>query len=127
MDEKDRTKFKTLYFNLEEGTYTGEKFDVIYSQMVLHHIQDTVSIFRKFSQLLNPGGMLSIADLFTEDGSFHDGVLNVHHGFDTEKLKSLLFKLDFRDITIEPCFVIRRENSMKNISEYPLFIMTAIK
>ena len=127
MDEKDRKKFKTLFFDLEAETYEGEKFDIIYSQMVLHHIKDTTAIFRKFSQILNPGGMLSIADLYQEDGSFHDGDLNIHRGFDPKELKSTLVKLDFRDITIEPSFVIRRENSMKNILEYPLFLMTAIK
>jgi 2-polyprenyl-3-methyl-5-hydroxy-6-metoxy-1,4-benzoquinol methylase len=127
MDERDRMKFKTLFFNLEEEAYEYEKFDIIYSQMVLHHIKDTSAIFHKFGMILNPGGMLAIADLYQEDGSFHDGDLTVHHGFDPEELKSTLLKLDFQDITIERCFVIRKETSMKNIAEYPVFLMTAVK
>jgi len=63
MDEKDRMKFKTLFFNLEAESYKEEKFDIIYSQMVLHHIKDTAAILRKFNRMLNPGGILAIADL----------------------------------------------------------------
>jgi ubiquinone/menaquinone biosynthesis C-methylase UbiE len=127
MDEADRSKFKTLFFDLETDEYRGEKIDIIYSQLVLHHIKDTAAILRKFNRILNSGGILAIADLYQEDGSFHDGDLNVHRGFDPENLKSIFFKLHFRDITIEPCFVIRKENSIKNITEYPVFLMTAVK
>jgi tRNA (cmo5U34)-methyltransferase len=62
---------KTLNFDLEHTDYKGGKFDLIFTQMVLHHVVDIKSILCKFSQLLNSGGYLAIADLYEEDGSFH--------------------------------------------------------
>jgi ubiquinone/menaquinone biosynthesis C-methylase UbiE len=127
MDERDRSKFKFLFFNLEKEEYTGETFDIIYNQMVLHHVRDIDAIIRKFHHLLAPGGILAIADLYEEDGSFHDGNMDVHKGFDPEKLLAILLQQGFRDIQIAPCFVIRKEISAEKIMEYPVFLMTAVR
>jgi tRNA (cmo5U34)-methyltransferase len=124
MDENDRSKFRTLFFNLENEEYSGEKFDIIYSQMVLHHIKSPKAIFQKFHRLLNPGGILAIADLYLEDGSFHDYNMDVHRGFDPEKLKSTLIKQGFQNCKIDPCFVMRKEISEGIIKDYPIFLMT---
>jgi ubiquinone/menaquinone biosynthesis C-methylase UbiE len=125
MEADDHSKFKTLFLNLEKDGYSGDPFDIIYSQMVLHHIRDINAIFRKFYHLLTPGGLLAIADLYPEDGSFHDSDMNVHRGFDPEKLTAILLQQGFRDIQIDPCFIIRKEVSEDKIREYPVFLMTA--
>jgi ubiquinone/menaquinone biosynthesis C-methylase UbiE len=127
METGDRSKFKTLFLNLEMEEYSGNPFDIIYSQMVLHHIRDISAIFRKFYHLLAPGGILAIADLYQEDGSFHDGDMNVHRGFDPDNLTAILLKEGFSDSKIAPCFVIRKEVSEENIKEYPVFLMTAFR
>jgi ubiquinone/menaquinone biosynthesis C-methylase UbiE len=125
MNVADHSKFKTLFLNLEKEEYHGDPFDIIYSQMVLHHVRDTDAMIRKFYQLLNQDGFLAIADLYQEDGSFHDDNLDVHKGFDPEKLLAILLQQGFHDIQIAPCFVIRKEISVEKIKEYPVFLMTA--
>jgi len=125
MKTGDDLKFKTLFLNLETEDYRGDPFDIIYSQMVLHHVRDIDAIIRKFYHLLNPKGILAIADLYQEDGSFHDGNMDVHKGFDPEKLLAILLQQGFHDIQIAPCFVIRKEVSADKIKEYPVFLMTA--
>jgi ubiquinone/menaquinone biosynthesis C-methylase UbiE len=127
MDAADRSKFKTLFFNLEKEEYIGGTFDIIYSQMVLHHVRDIDTIIKKFYHILNPEGILAIADLYQEDGSFHDGNMDVHKGFDPEKLLAILLQQGFHDIQIVPCFVIRKEVSVEIIKEYPVFLMTALR
>jgi ubiquinone/menaquinone biosynthesis C-methylase UbiE len=127
MDTGDHSKFRTLFLNLESEEYSGDTFDIIYSQMVLHHIKDIKVIFRKFHHLLNPGGILAIADLYTEDGSFHDGETDVHFGFDPEKLKEIILQQGFNEFNIEPCFIIRKELTAETIKEYPVFLLTAVK
>jgi len=127
MEPGDHLKFKTLFFSLEIDDYKGDPFDIIYSQMVLHHIRDIDAITRKFYHLLTPGGILAIADLYQEDGSFHDGDINVHYGFDPEKLTSTLFQQGFHDTVVVPCFVIRKEVIAEEIKEYPIFLLTAKK
>jgi len=127
MEPADRSKFKTLFFDLEREVYSGDPFDIIYNQMVLHHVRNTDAIIRKFYQLLNPEGILAIADLYQEGGSFHDGNLDVHKGFDPEKLLAILLQQGFHNIQFEPCFVIRKEISVELMKEYPIFLMTAIR
>ena len=127
MEKNDRLKLKTLHFDLESSEYQGVRYDVIYSQMVLHHIKDIESIFDKFYKLLNTGGVLAIADLYEEDGSFHDFDPDVHTGFDPEKLKLMAMKSGFKNYHAEPCFVIRREDAEGRPQEYPLFLLTVNK
>lgn len=127
MEAGDHSKFKTLFINLETEEYRGDPFDIIYNQMVMHHIKDINAIFRKFYHLLNHGGILAIADLYPEDGSFHDGALDVHYGFDPDYLKEILHQQGFHECQIAPCFVIRKELAAERIKEYPVFLMTAYR
>jgi len=127
MAAPDLSKIKTLFLNLEKEDYNGNPFDIVYSQMVLHHVRDIDAMIRKFYHLLNPAGILAIADLYPEDGSFHDDNMDVHKGFDPEKLLAFLLQQGFRNIQFESCFVIRKEVSAEIIREYPVFLMTAIR
>jgi ubiquinone/menaquinone biosynthesis C-methylase UbiE len=127
IEPTDFLKFKTVFFDLEKEEYNGDPFDIIYSQMVLHHIRDINAIFRKFYHLLTPGGILAIADLYEEDGSFHDGDMNVHRGFDPEKLTAILFQQGFNNTNVSHCFIIRKEISAEKIKEYPVFLLTSKK
>jgi tRNA (cmo5U34)-methyltransferase len=127
MDAGDHLKLKTLFFDLEKDDYKGDPFDIIYSQMVLHHIKDINAIIGKFYTLLSPGGILAIADLYKEDGSFHDESIDVHHGFEPARLTLILEEQGFNSITFSPCFVIRKQNESGAHKEYPVFLLTARK
>ena len=116
---------KTKLFDLEHSDLEDGKFDLIFTQMVLHHVSDVNGILAKFHTLLNPGGYLAIADLYPEDGSFHGPETHVHMGFDTGNLASLLTKLGFRDITSKECFIINRKISENETRPFQVFIMIA--
>jgi tRNA (cmo5U34)-methyltransferase len=111
---------KPVCFDLEHSDYASS-FDVIFSQMVLHHIDDISSILAKFYRMLHPGGYLAIADLFTEDGSFHGPGVNVHLGFEPEILKEMLVSIGYKNIEFRTCFEIKREPEMK----FPVFLLVA--
>jgi len=51
----DRGKIETLFFDLENSTFEVKKFNIIFTQMVLHHISDVNAILQKFYGLLLPG------------------------------------------------------------------------
>lgn len=129
MNEKIRTtkvkNLKVLNFDLENTDYTGESFDFIFSQMVLHHVKDTDSIIHKFSNLLKPGGYLAIADLYKEDGSFHGPGFTGHNGFDPDQLSSILKRNHFTDSSCIPCFMINKEISENEKRNYEVFLMIA--
>lgn len=112
------------YFDLEKEDYRDKKFDLIFSQMVLHHITDTEMILGKFSRMLIKGGYLAIADLYSEDGSFHGKEIRLHHGFDPEKLSSLLAKLRFVNFSHEKCFTILKNISETEKKSFDVFLLT---
>ncbi len=109
-------------FDLEHQASEG-KFDVIYNQMVLHHVDDYEAIIHTFYSLLNPEGYLAIADLYSEDGSFHGPDVKVHLGFDPEKLTIILQQAGFKNIEYKTCFEVKRESGAK----YPVFLMVGNK
>jgi len=93
--------------------------------MVLHHILDIDLIVDKLGKMLNPKGYLAIADLYTEDGSFHGEGFTGHNGFDPNLLSSALKKVGFKNISHQECFIINRESQNGTKSRYPVFLLTA--
>jgi ubiquinone/menaquinone biosynthesis C-methylase UbiE len=123
----DRARIRTLHVDLERADYTGGQFDIIFTQMVMHHIREVETVLERFYRILLPGGYLAIADLFSEDGSFHDPGVEVHHGFDPGALAILLKQIGFKNLTSTECFVIRKETTKGKFKEYPVFLLTAQK
>lgn len=116
---------KALNFDLEHSDYKREKFDLIFTQMVLHHVTDVESIIKRFNELLNPGGYIAIADLYEEDGSFHDETFKGHRGFDPEKLSLILRETGFSGIAVRKCYVINRIISETENKQFDVFLLTA--
>ena len=129
MNDKIKTtkvkNLKTLNFDLEHEDYKGGKFDLIFTQMVLHHVTDIENIIKKFYNLLNPGGPLAIADLYPEDGSFHGEDFTGHKGFDPAELSKLLLKPGFLNISHRKCYVINRKISNTETKHFDVFLLIA--
>jgi len=117
---------KVLDIDLEHDDYPDGRVDLIYTLMVLHHVNDVETIIRKFSGILNPGGYLAIADLYPEDGSFHGESFNGHKGFDTAKLAALLEKYGFRVISQRKVYVIDKITSDDSRKQFEVFLMIAM-
>jgi len=111
-----------ILFDLEHKKFDG-RFDIIYNQMVLHHVNDYEAIINTFYSLLNSEGFLAIADLYTEDGSFHGPDVKVHLGFDPDELTVILKRAGFKNIEYKTCFEIKRESGKK----FPVFLLVAQK
>lgn len=111
-----------VWFDLEHKDYPG-KFDIIYSLMVVHHVTDLDTLLNKFSGMLNPNGIIVIADLYEEDGSFHDFKEGVHKGFDPVQLLDVLEEKGFDRGQYVPCYQVKRPNGR----DYPLFLLWAEK
>ena len=118
------SKLNPVCFDLQNGSYNAE-FDLIFTQMVLHHVRDINDILHKFSLMLRTGGFLAIADLYPEDGSFHEEEFTGHKGFDPELLMHQISSLSFRNINYQTCFTIRKEIGEGKVKEYPVFLLTA--
>jgi ubiquinone/menaquinone biosynthesis C-methylase UbiE len=129
MNEKIKTtkvkNLKTLNFDLEHSDYSEGRFDLIFTQMVLHHVSDIDSIIRKFFYLINPGGYLAIADLYPEDGSFHGQDFTGHKGFDTEALSNQIKRQGFTNINHRKVFVINKKISESETKQFDVFLLIA--
>jgi ubiquinone/menaquinone biosynthesis C-methylase UbiE len=102
-------------------------FQLIYTMLTLHHIDDTNGIVGIFHAMLSEGGYLCIADLDKEDGSFHRGGFDGHHGFDQQQLKEKLERAGFTDVAFEICYDIKKEVEGGGTRSFPVFLMTCVK
>ena len=120
------TNITPLYCDILAEAYSN-KHDLIFSSMTLHHIKETNSLLHRFAELLNPGGYLALADLVTEDGSFHDKeAKGVYHlGFDPKELGEILAADGFTDINSKIIHSISKPEGSEN--SYPVFLLTARK
>jgi tRNA (cmo5U34)-methyltransferase len=129
MNEKIKStkvkNLKTLNFDLEHLDYKGKNFDLIFTQMVLHHITEIENIIKKFYNLLNPGGYLAIADLYPEDGSFHGKDFTGHKGFDIQILSKQIINQGFKSINHQKCFVINKKISDIETKHFDVFLLIA--
>ena len=99
------------------------RFDGIISSMTIHHLADTLALFRKFYDMLEDGGFIAIADLDTEDGSFHSDNTGVfHHGFDREALRVIVEEAGFREVCFDTASTISKPHR-----DFTVFLMTARK
>jgi 2-polyprenyl-3-methyl-5-hydroxy-6-metoxy-1,4-benzoquinol methylase len=116
---------KAIYFDLEKHDWHTGKFDLIISQMVLHHVDDIDSIIKKFYLMLNPGGYIAVADLYSEDGSFHGPGFTGHNGFDIQELSALIRKHGFININSDQCFVLNKKISDTETKQFDVFLLIA--
>ncbi len=116
---------KVLEIDLEHDDNVDSSFDLIYTLMVLHHVNDVETIIRKFSGMLNPGGHLAIADLYSEDGSFHGTGFSGHKGFDSATLATLLEKYGFSNVSHRKVYLIEKVTADNLLKQFEVFLMTA--
>ena len=112
--------------DLEKEEWHESPVDLLFTQMALHHVKDIPGIIHQFSGMIKPAGYLVIADLFTEDGSFHGEGHDVHHGFDTHELTDILKHENFQILACESVFIIKKtiDNTQR---DYPVFLLLAKK
>ena len=113
---------KTDILELDLSNRTiDEKFDGIISSMTIHHLKDTKELFKKFYNMLEVGGFIAIADLDSEDGTFHsDNVGVFHFGFDREALEQIATEIGFKNIHFELASTIKKPHC-----DFSVFLMVA--
>ncbi|MFA6102678.1 MAG: class I SAM-dependent methyltransferase [Victivallaceae bacterium] len=124
----DLKNIKPFLAEFDEDNFRNASFDLIYSCMTFHHIEDIEHVLRLFYKMLNPCGYLVLIDLAKEDGSFHDDNTGVvHFGFDQELLNHTLDEIGFTDIYSRTAYT-RVKTLPSGISrEYPIFLITGMK
>jgi len=105
----------------------GSGYNMVFTQMVLHHVTDTDRILDDFYRVLKTGGQLAIADLYTEDGTFHSEPFAGHNGFDPAILAKSLAARGFNDLHYQTCYKVNKilQNGLQK--QFPIFLLTGKK
>jgi cyclopropane fatty-acyl-phospholipid synthase-like methyltransferase len=121
LNELGCENISTLHLDICEYK-TEKQYDGIVSSMTMHHVQHLDALFTKMHELLKKGGFIAIADLMSEDGTFHNDNDGVHHfGFDEEHLIAIAQKHGFSNIQYQRIFDVQKEGK----EPYGIFLLTA--
>ncbi len=115
-------KTEIIQKDLSRETIERE-FDGIISSMTAHHLEDIPALFSKFYTMTKRGGFIAIADLDSEDGTFHSDDTGVHHhGFDRDILRDTVEGAGFGNIKFDTVSTINKPHR-----DFTVFLMTAVK
>lgn len=114
-------RMKPLVLDLSRDPVPAERFNLIVTAMVLHHIDDTERLFSQFSEMLANDGWLAVADLCEEDGSFHAPMKVAHNGFSPECMGHTTGRI----LKTATCRWQINGHVQKNGRSYDVFLLTA--
>lgn len=116
------------FVDFEKGEHVAGGYNLIVSSMVVHHVPDTLALFKEWHRLLLPNGQVSFADLDTEDGAFHGDNTGVFHlGFDRQHLSQLLQEAGFHSIRDTTATIISKEIEGQVMLDFSIFLISAHK
>ncbi len=100
-----------------------KSFDGLISSMTLHHIQDLKIFFTTIHKNIKKDGFIAIADLESEDGSFHSDNTGVFHfGFKKDALCKIVLDAGFTQVKFQTINTIKKPHK-----DFPIFLLTATK
>jgi SAM-dependent methyltransferase len=103
IEKQNLTNVKVQRLDLEKGDVLQGTYNLIVSNMTLHHIKEIRPLLDAFFNAQAPKGYLCIADLDLDGGVFHESNEGVFHfGFDRAELRQAFVDAGFecvRDLT----------------------------
>jgi SAM-dependent methyltransferase len=122
------TNVKAVLLDPDREIFPAESFDLVVSSMTLHHVENVARLLADFHRVLRSGGVLAVADLDAEDGSFHGhGLAAAHSGFDRDRMRGMLEEAGFREIREVTAATIEKPDVRDTLRTYTVFLMTARK
>jgi 2-polyprenyl-3-methyl-5-hydroxy-6-metoxy-1,4-benzoquinol methylase len=109
--------------DIDKESLEENQFDIVATNMTMHHITDTLDFIKKLVYSLKKGGKLFIADLDLEDGTFHsDNTGVVHFGFSRDRLIEQFKQAGLSNIHIETL-----QSFKKPHKDFDIFFITGTK
>jgi predicted TPR repeat methyltransferase len=100
-----------------------ETFDGLVSSMTLHHVENLEKFFTQIYKNIKEDGFIAIADLESEDGTFHSDNAGVYHfGFEEKTLCEVVERSGFKEVMIENINTINKPHK-----DFGVFLLTAKK
>jgi hypothetical protein len=103
-----------------------DRYHLVVAGMAMHHIADIDRVLMAFHTMLLPGGVLCIADLDTEPGTFHPSSRPVpHNGFDRGGMKRRLAEHGFTKMKDVTAAIFTKPVEGGKEQEFSIFLITA--
>lgn len=119
---------ETRHWNLEAEPYPEFGFDMVVSSMTLHHLRDVPLVLSRLAKVLKPGGWLAVADLDTEDGSFHGQIDDVfHRGFERGQVAEWLASAGLKWVSACDAHSMKKPDSTGQARSYGIFLAVGQK
>ena len=119
---------RTQFLDLEKGGTIAGRYHLIVSSMTLHHVPDPAGLIAQLAACLHSGGILAVADLETEDGSFHgDNTGVLHMGFDRGLVRGLFEQAGLTGVREVTAAVVEKDIEGKGRREFPVFLFLGTK
>ena len=100
-----------------------QTFDGLISSMTLHHIENLKNFFDTIYKNIEEGGFIAIADLETEDGTFHSDNTGVFHfGFNKDSLVKIVKESGCKNVEVHHIKTIKKPQR-----EGDVFLLSATK
>lgn len=125
LQQNDISHLKTVQIDLMSED-APQPVDVLFSLMVLHHVEDIALMLDRWITTVNAGGVLMISDIEEEDGSYHLDGDTWHNGINSSQLSEQLATKGLINIQQTTAYTIQKDIEGVNKS-FPVFLITAQK
>jgi len=117
---------RVLQCDVANVSLPPRSFDLIVSSMTLHHLPDVATVLKRLRPALRSGGWIALADLYSENGTFHADSAGVYHqGFEPAEVCLWLEKAGFVEVSSREAYRIARSGADGVMRAYPVFLVTA--
>jgi ubiquinone/menaquinone biosynthesis C-methylase UbiE len=128
IEKQKLSNVKAQFLDLEGGDTLDGAYDLIVSNMTLHHVRDVGTLLAQFHRVLKSGGSLALADLDQEGGRFHGDNTGVFHfGFDRSALKKEYEKAGFVEIRDRTAAEVVKTAPDGGKNKFSIFLVTGKK
>lgn len=122
-DKINLTNIRSSLHDINKDDLPLDRYDLIATNMTMHHIKDIKMFVNKLTSSLKKGGEIFIADLLTEDGTFHSDNTGVEHfGFNIDELIEIFKESALKNINCEILTTIEKPEK-----KYDIFIIRGTK
>lgn len=120
-----REKITVQHAEFPDLSLVGRGFDLICLSMVLHHVEDHAGLLKKLVGYLTPGGKIAIADIYAEDGQFHQDMTVPHNGFNPQDIVEILADANCGEITFREVHKLHKPVKDGTMRDFPIFLLIA--
>ncbi len=118
------TNVSTKLIDLDKGDILTGNYNLVVSNMTLHHIKEVRPLLAQLCMVIAPGGHLCISDLDLDGGQFHEDSTGVFHsGFDRRALQEDFMEAGFNNVRSMNAAEIAKPSITGEMRRFSVFLM----